>query len=113
MDCVFCKIVEKKIPSTVVYEDDTVLAFRDINPAAPLHVLVVPKKHIVSVRDLSPEDSPLIGHMFSVMKEIAKAQGVEKDGYRIVTNTGDRAGQSVKHLHFHLLGGRDFAWPPG
>jgi len=105
--------VDRKIPSQVVYEDDSVLAFKDINPAAPVHMLVIPKKHIASISEIAPDDLAVIGHIFSVIQGIAKKHGLDRDGFRVVANTGERAGQSVKHLHFHVLGGRDFAWPPG
>lgn len=112
-DCVFCKIIKGEIPSTKVYEDDKILCFKDINPAAPVHIIMVPKKHISSLNELSDEDQIVIGHIFLTAKKIAKENNISKDGYRIVTNCGEKAGQSVKHIHFHLLGGRSFNWPPG
>ena len=111
-DCLFCRIVTKEIPSSCVYEDDVCYAFRDINPAAPVHVLVVPKKHIGSLDEVSRADAAVVGHIMSVIPAIAASEGVA-GGYRVVSNIGPRAGQSVKHLHFHILGGRDLSWPPG
>lgn len=112
MDCLFCKIISGEIPSSKVYEDEKVFAFNDIDPQAPVHVLIVPKDHIASVDDVNESNSSLIAHIFEVAPIIAKQQGLT-DGYRIVNNCGDRAGQTVKHIHFHLMGGRDFAWPAG
>lgn len=103
-DCVFCKIVEGKIPSTKVYEDDEVLAFKDINPIAPIHILIIPKKHIKSLTELN--DDKLLAHIFKVIKDVAKSQGVEEKGYRVITNIGEDGGQAVKHLHFHVIGGK-------
>ncbi len=111
-DCLFCKIVDKEIDSSIVLETDNVLAFNDINPAAPTHVLVIPKRHIASTQDLSRGDGDLLGEIFEVAAEVAREAGIAK-GYRVVTNVGPRAGQSVFHIHFHVLGGRDFSWPPG
>lgn len=112
MDCLFCKIIAGEIPSSKVYEDDKVLAFKDVDPQAPVHILIVPKVHIASADDINSENSDVIAHIFEVSAKIAKEQGLT-DGYRIVNNCGDNAGQSVKHIHFHLMGGRDFAWPAG
>lgn len=112
MDCIFCKIIAGEIPSAKVYEDDTVYAFKDIEPQAPVHVLIVPKEHIVSAAEITAENSAVVAHIFEVAAKIAKEAGLD-DGFRIVTNCGDSAGQTVKHLHFHLMGGRDFAWPAG
>ncbi|MBQ8783033.1 MAG: histidine triad nucleotide-binding protein [Clostridia bacterium] len=112
MDCLFCKIIAGEIPSSKVYEDDTVFAFNDIDPQAPVHVLIVPKVHIASADDVTDENSAVIAHIFEVAAKIAKEKGLS-DGYRIVNNCGDRAGQTVKHIHFHLMGGRDFTWPAG
>ena len=112
MDCLFCKIIAGEIPSAKVYEDDTVFAFNDIDPQAPVHVLIVPKVHIASADDINSENSAVIAHIFEVAAQIAKEKGLS-DGYRIVNNCGDRAGQTVKHIHFHLMGGRDFTWPAG
>ena len=105
MDCLFCKIVAGDIPSTKVYEDETVLAFRDIAPMAPSHILVIPKTHIGSVAEITAENSAVVAHVFEVIPQIAAAEGLE-NGYRVVSNCGDDAGQTVKHLHFHILGGK-------
>ena len=107
MDCIFCKIANGEIPSTKVYEDDKMLAFRDLDPQAPVHILMIPKEHIASADDLTEENAQIVAHIFTVAKKIAAA------GYRIVNNCGEDGGQTVKHLHFHLLGGRSMAWPPG
>ena len=112
-DCIFCKIISKEIPSSVVYEDDRVLAFKDISPAAPVHVLIIPKQHISSVMDLNLEHVDLIGHIFLVGKKIARDLGVDSKGFRIVNNCGEDGCQTVGHIHFHLLGGRGLQWPPG
>lgn len=112
MDCLFCKIIAGEIPSAKVYEDDTVFAFKDIDPQAPVHVLIIPKEHIASANDINETNSAVVAHIFEVAAKIAKEQGLS-DGYRIVNNCGDSAGQTVKHLHFHLMGGRDFTWPAG
>lgn len=112
MDCIFCKIAAGIIPSTKVYEDDKVLAFNDLSPQAPVHVLIIPKEHITSAADISADNSGVVARIFEVAAMLAKQSGLA-DGFRIVTNSGEGAGQSVKHLHFHLLGGRDFTWPPG
>ena len=112
-DCIFCKIAAKEIPATVVYEDELVLAFKDLEPQAPFHALVIPKKHIESVGALTPEDKELAGHiMCEVIPAIVKENKLAK-GFRVVANTGDEGGQTVKHLHFHVLGGRSMQWPPG
>ena len=110
-ECLFCKIAHKEIDSTLVGETDTVIAFRDINPAAPTHVLIIPKDHIVSARELTAAHGELTGEIFELAAQIAADEGVED--YRIVSNVGAGAGQSVFHLHFHLLGGRSMSWPPG
>lgn len=112
-DCIFCKIAAGVIPSTVVYEDEKILAFRDINPEAPTHILIIPKKHIKSINDIDSSDEGLIGYIFTAAKNIAKAEGIDESGYRIVSNCGDNGGQTVPHIHFHLLGGRSLSWPPG
>lgn len=111
-DCLFCKIVKGEIPSSKVYEDELVYAFNDIAPAAPVHVLIIPKEHITSAADINADNSHLVAHIFEVAAKIAEEKGLT-DGFRVVTNCGDSAGQTVKHLHFHLLSGRDFTWPPG
>jgi histidine triad (HIT) family protein len=112
-DCLFCRIVAGGLPSRKVAEDDLVLAFHDIAPRSPTHVLVVPKIHIASAADLTDEDGALLGRMFAVLASIARDAGISDDGYRIVSNVGTWGGQSVDHLHFHLMGGRTFEWPPG
>jgi histidine triad (HIT) family protein len=109
---IFRRIIDREIPADIVYEDDRCLAFRDIHPQAPVHVIVIPKKEIVSVDDVAEADETLVGHLFSAMRTIAGQLGLA-DGYRVVTNCGRQAGQEVPHLHFHLLGGRGFGWPPG
>ena len=112
MDCIFCKIAAGEIPSTKVYEDDTVVAFNALDPQAPVHVLIIPKEHIASAAEINESNSAVVAHIFEVAAKIAAEKGL-KDGFRIVNNCGDSAGQSVKHLHFHLMGGRDFGWPAG
>ena len=112
-DCIFCKIASGEIPSTMVYEDDTVAAFKDLEPQAPVHVLIIPKKHVVNVADLSQDDRDLAAHIFcDVVPKLVKELGLKK-GFRVVTNAGEEGGQTVMHLHFHLLGGRSMQWPPG
>ena len=108
MSCLFCKIIAGDIPSTKVYEDETVFAFRDIAPQAPTHILVVPKAHMASCNDVTPENSAVVAHIFEVIPQIAKAEGLE-NGYRVVSNCGSDAGQTVAHLHFHILGGKQLA----
>lgn len=112
MDCLFCKIINGDIPSAKVYEDETVFAFRDIEPQAPVHILIIPKQHIKSAAEITPDNSAVVAHIFEVAAKIAEDEGLT-DGYRIVNNCGDSAGQTVKHLHFHLMGGREFTWPAG
>ena len=112
-DCLFCRIVAGEIPSDRVHEDDEVIAFRDIAPRAPMHILVIPRRHIASAADLTEADGPLLGRLFAVTAEVARGQGITDAGYRIVTNIGRWGGQTVDHLHFHLMGGRAFEWPPG
>ena len=112
MDCIFCKIVKGEIPSTKIYEDETVLAFADIAPTAPVDYLIIPKEHIRSAAEITSENSAVIAHIFEVIAKLSKELKLD-DGFRVVTNCGDCAGQTVKHLHFHLLGGRDFTWPAG
>lgn len=107
-DCLFCKIAAGEIPSTKVYEDDTILAFRDINPQAPTHILVIPKAHIASVAHVTPENSAVVAHIFEVIPRIAQAEGLT-GGFRVVSNCGPDAGQTVPHLHFHILGGKELA----
>ncbi|MBR3456825.1 MAG: histidine triad nucleotide-binding protein [Selenomonadaceae bacterium] len=113
-DCIFCKIAGKEIPSQSVYEDEQVIAFKDLEPQAPVHVLVIPKKHVESVLALSGEDKELMGHILcEVVPKLAKDLEVDANGFRLVVNTGKDGNQTVKHLHFHLLGGRSMQWPPG
>ena len=111
-DCLFCRIVAGKIPSDRVHEDDEVVAFRDINPQAPTHVLAIPRRHIADAAALTEGDGPLLERLFAVLRDIAEDEGLDT-GYRIVTNVGPDAGQTVFHLHLHLLGGRSMGWPPG
>ena len=112
-DCLFCRIVSGEVPSTQVYEDDLVIAFRDIAPRAPTHILVIPRRHIGSASELTEADGPLLGRLFSVVAGVAVDEGIADGGYRIVTNVGQWGGQTVDHLHLHLMGGRPFKWPPG
>lgn len=113
-DCIFCKIANKEIDSKIIYEDEKVLAFRDLSPQAPQHVLIIPKKHFDDVTKLAAEDSELVAHIFvTVIKKIAAELGVEESGFRLVINTGKDGGQTVGHLHIHVLGGRFMNWPPG
>lgn len=111
--CLFCKIAQKEIPSTIVYEDEAVLAFRDINPQAPVHILIIPKKHISALATTTDADFNLIGKLLQVAKQLAVQEKIDHTGYRVVLNNGKAAGQAVEHIHFHLLGGRDLTWPPG
>ena len=113
MSCLFCQIVEKKVPAKVAYEDDQVMAFHDIRPQAPVHVLVIPKKHITSLLDLTPGDDALVGGVVRRARELARELGLADRGFRLVFNAGDDAGYSVYHIHLHLLGGRALGWPPG
>lgn len=112
-DCLFCKIIAGEIPSTEVYSDDDVYAFRDINPAAPTHLLVIPKKHLTDVKSAAAEDEALMGKLLLRANEIAAAQGLADEGFRYIINTGSNGGQTVFHLHLHILGGRQLGWPPG
>ena len=112
-DCIFCKIIEKKIPAKLVHEDELAVAFEDINPQAPTHILIVPKKHIQDIHSMKQSDRELIGHLFFVAQKLGKKRGLETGGYRMVINNGRDAGQAVFHIHLHLLSGRAFAWPPG
>jgi histidine triad (HIT) family protein len=112
-DCLFCKIISGDIPSTNVYRDEQVTAFRDINPSAPTHVLIVPNKHIDSVNMLISDDEPLVGHLFLVAKQLAEQEGITEAGYRLIINTGADAGQTVPHIHLHLLGGAPMKHPMG
>jgi histidine triad (HIT) family protein len=112
-DCLFCRIAAGEVPATIVHEDDRIVAFRDISPVAPTHILLVPRTHIASLADVTEADGPTIGHLFAVAADLARSEGLVDDGYRIVANAGLRAGQTIDHLHVHLLGGRTFRWPPG
>lgn len=112
-NCLFCKIINGDIPSKKVYEDDLVYAFHDISPASPVHVLVIPKIHISSANEINEEISHFIAHIFKVIAKLARELGIEKDGYRVVNNCGEMGGQTVGHIHFHLLSGRNLTWPPG
>ena len=106
MDCIFCKIINKEIPSKIVYEDDEVLAFEDIAPQAPVHIVVIPKKHIAKITEIEKEDETLIGKIYSVINKIAREKQIAEDGFRVIINCGENGGQEVKHIHFHLLGGK-------
>ena len=112
-ECIFCKIVARTIPAALVYEDDLVVAFDDTNPQAPTHTLVIPRKHVASIAELQDSDVGLLGHLLLAGNKIAKLKGIADAGYRVVVNTGAHGGQSVSHLHLHVLGGRHLAWPPG
>jgi len=113
MSCLFCKIVENKIPSKIVYEDERVLAFEDINPQAPVHILVIPKKHISTSLEIKSDDNELVGYMFQIANKIAKEKNIAERGFRLVMNCNRESGQTVFHIHLHLLGGRIMHWPPG
>lgn len=112
-DCLFCKIADGQIPADVVHDDEHIMAFRDIDPQAPTHILVIPKRHIATIDDLEGSDADLIGHLVLTAGNLARAEGLAESGYRLVWNCQEGAGQSVFHIHLHLLGGRSFAWPPG
>lgn len=112
-DCLFCRVIKRELESQVVYEDDLAVAFQDINPQAPVHLLVVPRKHIPSLAVTEEADEALLGHVFMVARKLAERENLNKNGYRVVLNTGSYAGQTVFHIHVHLLGGRSFHWPPG
>jgi histidine triad (HIT) family protein len=112
-DCLFCKIVAREIPSSIVYEDDRLLAFNDTNPQGPTHILIVPKRHIATLNDLAAEDDAIVGEMVRRAAAIAKERGIDAGGFRTVFNTNRGAGQTVFHIHLHLIGGRSLAWPPG
>lgn len=112
-DCLFCKILNGDIPADIVYESDSVIAFRDISPKAPTHVLVIPRKHVATINDLGEEDKDIIGSLFLAAKDIVRAEGLSDEGYRAVMNCNEGAGQSVFHIHLHVLGGRALSWPPG
>jgi histidine triad (HIT) family protein len=112
-DCLFCRIVRGEIPSKKVYEDDTIFAFEDINPQAPTHILIIPKAHHTSLKEVPETQGDLLGHILLTARELAKEAGLDESGFRIVLNTGRDSGQAVFHIHFHLLGGRRMSWPPG
>ena len=112
-DCIFCKIASKSIPSKLIYEDDQIVAFDDLQPQAPVHSLVIPKRHVASVHELGEMDQPLLGRLLLICTTVAKLKGLIESGYRVVTNTGRDGGQTVFHLHFHVIGGRRMTWPPG
>jgi histidine triad (HIT) family protein len=112
-ECIFCRIARGEIPAKIVREDDHTIAFRDIDGKAPVHVLVIPRRHIASVNDLDSGDEPLVGKLFTAAREVAGAEGLKDGGYRLVMNTGPDAGQSVAHIHLHVMGGRRMSWPPG
>jgi histidine triad (HIT) family protein len=109
----FCKILAGDIPADIIYESDTAIAFRDINPQAPTHVLIIPRQHIATINDIGDDDQMLVGSLYTAAQEIAAAEGIADDGYRAVMNCNEGAGQTVFHIHLHLLGGRGFSWPPG
>ncbi len=113
MNCLFCNIAQKKIPATIVYEDEDVVALKDLNPQAPTHILIIPQKHISTLNDLQPGDAALVGKVILAAKNIAKEKGLAEGGYRLVLNCNKDAGQTVFHIHCHLLGGRAMLWPPG
>lgn len=113
MGCLFCKIINKEIKSSIVFENDKILAFKDINPQSPVHILIIPKKHIPGLNDVSAGDETLLGEIQLTANLLAKREEISGDGYRIVVNCGPYAGQAVEHLHYHLMGGRKFSWPPG
>ena len=112
-DNIFAKIIRKEIPAKIVFEDERALAFRDVNPKAPVHILIVPKKDIARISEAATADEPVLGHLLTVAAEIARTEGIDSTGYRLVINKGVHAGESVAHLHVHLLGGRPMSWPPG
>jgi histidine triad (HIT) family protein len=112
-DCLFCKIVAKDIPAKLVFEDDRCVAFRDVNPQAPTHVLIVPRKHIATLNDVAADDEALVGHLVAVARDLARTEGLDARGFRTLFNTGAESGQTVFHIHLHLLGGRAMGWPPG
>ncbi len=112
-DCLFCRIAGMEIPADIVFEDDQVIAFRDVNPKAPVHILLIPRDHITSAASLTDANGPMLGRMFAVAAQLARDEGIAKSGFRLTTNSGPGAGQSVPHLHFHLMGGRQMGWPPG
>jgi len=112
-DCIFCKIASGEIPADLIYEDDLVVGFRDLNPQAPTHVLLIPRKHIATLNDLQPEDEAIVGRLYTAAAKVAAQEGIAEQGYRTLINCNDDGGQTVFHLHLHLLGGRRMSWPPG
>ena len=112
-DCLFCKVLSGDIPADIIYESDDAVAFRDINPQAPTHVLIIPRRHIATINDLEPGDETVVGNLYFVAKSIAADEGLSEEGYRVVMNCNRAAGQTVFHLHLHLVGGRVLGWPPG
>lgn len=112
-ECVFCKILDGEAPASIVYKDELVTAFRDIHPVAPTHILIIPNKHITSVNDISSQDEPVLGHLFTIAKKIAAQEGISESGYRLIVNTGAHGGQVIFHLHMHLMGGRRMKYPIG
>ncbi len=112
-ECLFCRIAAGEVPATLVHEDDVVIAIRDIAPRAPTHVLLIPRRHVASAAELTEDDGPMLGRLFEVGATVARNEGIADQGYRLVSNVGRWAGQTVEHLHVHLLGGRPFSWPPG
>lgn len=112
-DCIFCRIADGAVPATIVREDEHTVAFRDLDPKAPLHVLVIPRRHIASVNDVADDDAEVMGALFIAARDVAASEGVAEGGYRVVMNTGAAAHQTVQHVHLHVLGGRDMSWPPG
>ena len=112
-DCIFCRIADGVVPATIVHEDAHTVAFRDLDPKAPLHVLVIPRRHIASVNDVADDDAAMMGALFIAARDVAAAEGVAEGGYRLVVNTGAAANQTVHHVHLHVMGGRDMSWPPG
>lgn len=113
MDCLFCKIANKTLNTELVYEDDSIVAFNDINPKAPTHILIIPKKHIATLNDLADDETELVGHIVQTAKHLAKENNIAEPGYRILMNCNKAGGQEVFHIHLHLLGGRPMTWPPG
>lgn len=113
MDCLFCKISDGKIPAKIVFSDEKSVAFEDINPQAPIHIIIIPRKHISTVLDIKDEDHDLMGYLYKVASQIAVDKKIEEDGFRLVINCNKSAGQEIFHVHIHMLGGREFGWPPG
>lgn len=112
-ECIFCRIADGAVPATIVREDEHTVAFRDVDPKAPLHVLVIPRRHIASINDVADDDAQMMGALFVAARDVAAAEGIAEDGYRLVVNTGAAANQTVHHVHLHVMGGRDMSWPPG